>query len=165
MDATLISSAAASLLAAIDIGKGAVAVRDANRLATVITQMNEQLLNAQQSLFTHSAQLMALQQQYFQATKELAEIKEAIAQRANYTLVSIGNGFVAYRENVRPEPTEAVDPDAAHVEHYVCQVCFDAPGQRKVVLQPLWGGWLGCPVCKTGPAIANAPPEVTARRR
>ncbi|CUJ01102.1 MULTISPECIES: hypothetical protein [Achromobacter] len=165
MDFSLISGTVTTINSALDLGKAALGLRDANKLAAVVAEMNDKLLNAQQSLFTHNAQLMALQQEHLKATKELAEVKEAIAQRGDYTLVGIGNGFAAYRKNPTPEDSESADPSAAHFEHYLCQVCFDGPGQRKVLMQPLWGGWLGCPVCVSGPVTAQAAPTVIEKLR
>ncbi|MFC4338674.1 hypothetical protein [Cupriavidus numazuensis] len=135
MDLALLSGVATAIGVAKDIGKAAIGLRDANQLADVVSRMNEQLLKAQDSLFAHNAQLLQLQQQYFQATQELRVVKEAIAERSRYTLFELSPGGHVYRADARPVLSEAGDPIATEPQHYICQPCFDQVPNRKVVLQ------------------------------
>lgn len=118
--------------------------------------MNDQLLKAQDALFSHNAQLLALQQQLFETTEKLRKAEETIAERGRYSLVDVGGGQWAYRVNIVPTRSGAGEPRAAQSAHYVCQPCFD--NGRKVILQ--FGDAMGinqlwCPVCKTSVSASN----------
>lgn len=155
MDLTLVTGAVAALRTALDIGKTAVEIRDANKLNEVVIRMNEQLLQAQQSLFTHNAELMTLQQDHFKATQELRELKEALSERRRYTLVELVPGKFAYRADAVPMASGAGNEVRPQPEHYICQPCFDGVSKVKSVLQrsdstyqrrtmTTWS----CPTCK-----------------
>lgn len=146
MDLASISTAVSALKAAKDIGQAAVAFRDFNQAAGAIAQINEQLLKAQDSLFTHNAQLMELQQQHFEAREELRKLKEALAEKARYTLFEISPGEFVYRSDVVPQQGGSGEPGAAQPLHYLCQTCFDK-GSKSVLQKP--GDRLYCPLCKT----------------
>ena len=81
MDFALISTAVGSLKAAKDLGQAALGIRDFNQFASTISQINDQLLKAQESLFTHNAQLMQLQQDHFEARDELRKLRDAATER------------------------------------------------------------------------------------
>lgn len=151
MDLSLITGAAGALKTAVDIGRAAVDIRDNAKIGEAVVRMNEQLLNAQQSLFVHSAQLAELQQKYLEATQELTKVKETLAQRGRYSLFEIVPGQFVYRVDIRPESAGAGNPGGAEPEHYVCQPCFDGPELRRVVLRRIdsahWGRSWKCPVC------------------
>ena len=146
MDYSLIAVAATAIKVAKEIGASALSIRDANLVALEITRMNDQLLQAQQALFTHNTDLLGLQQQLFETSDKLRKAEELIAQRGSYALVETGLGQWAYRVNVRPKLGGADQPGAAQSAHYVCQKCFDAG--RKVVLK--FGAAFGPNLCCDG---------------
>lgn len=159
MDFTLVAGAASAISTAIGIGKTAVDIRDANKLSGAVIAMNEQLLNAQQSLFVHNASLMELQQKYFEATQELREVKETLAERQRYSLFEITPGFFVYRVNVDPSQSGSGTPGSAEPEHYVCQPCLDGPTKSRYVLRYYSGTDFGtywhCPGCKSDINVRN----------
>lgn len=144
MDFTLIPAALSSIRAAKEIGSSALALRDWNLVAAEIGKLNEQLITAQESLFSHNAQLLELQQQVFTLTERARKAEDALAERGQYKLVEIGKRTWAYEHTPSSRKTEDVG-----VAHYVCQSCFD--NGRKVVLQyfdSTVGETMDCPVCK-----------------
>ena len=152
MDLTLITGVAGALKTAIDLGKGALEIRDTTKLQSIVIAMNDQLLNAQQSLFTHNAELLALQQQYFEATQKLREAEETLAERGSYSLFELVPGNFAYRLHIPPEASAPGAELTSEPMHYVCQQCFDGPGKLKRVLKftPKGSGTYGhwtCPGC------------------
>ncbi|WP_241065483.1 hypothetical protein [Achromobacter insuavis] len=157
MDLSLVTGAVGALRTALDIGKAAVEIRDANKLNEVVIRMNEQLLNAQQSLFAHNAELLNLQQEHFKATQELRELNEALSERRRYTLFELGTGKFVYRAAGRPVLDERDGEIISEPEHYICQPCFDGPAKAKIILRGSYAADLGrpreiwhCPHCKTG---------------
>lgn len=148
MDISAITGALAAIKAARDISAAALAVRDWNLMAVEIARMNDQLLQAQQALFTHNAELLGIQQQLFETSDKLRKAEESLAQRASYLLVETGRGQFAYRVNLPPKLGGASQPGRAQALHYVCQSCFD--DGRKVVLSYEFAGvhCLTCHVCK-----------------
>lgn len=156
MDFSLVSAAITSIKTAKDIAGSALAVRDWNLVATEIAKMNDQLLKAQDALFSHNSQLLELQQQLFETTEKLRKAEESIAERGRYSLVDVGGGQWAYRVNVSPVQGGSGEPSASQFPHYVCQPCFD--NGRKVVLQlgdAMGYKHLWCPVCKTTVSAGN----------
>ena len=148
MDFTLISGAISSIKTAKDIGTAALAIRDSNILATEVAKMNEQLLRAQDSLFTHNSQLLSLQQELFELRDKLRVAEARITERGRYQLAEVSVGKWVYLH--RPNPIDPVASGATpHGRpHYVCQPCFD--NGRKVVLQYIestMGNSLDCSVC------------------
>jgi hypothetical protein len=156
MDLSLVGAAVTALNGARTLGKAAVEIRDFSKLATVVSEMNEKLLEAQDKLFAHNTQLLQLQGEYFETAKKLRDAEEALAKRARYTLVAIGDGAFVYRSNPVPPQSGSPEPIIAEPEHFVCQPCYDAPVSRLVVLQPLGDhGNLTCTVCRTRYIISN----------
>lgn len=151
MDYGLISVAATAITTAKELGKAAIGLRDFNQVAVAMSQINEQLLKAQDSLFSHNAQLMGLQQENFEAREELRKLKEALAERGRYSLFELSKGHFVYRMNVTPDQSRTSNPSSSEPLHYICQPCFDSG--RKVVLQKytVMGTdcGLNCSVCKT----------------
>lgn len=125
MDFGLISIAGTAISTAKDIGKAAMGLRDFSQVAAAMSQINDQLLKAQDSLFAHNAQIMALQQENFEAREELRKLKEALAQRARYSLFELSSGVFVYRMNVTPQLGGPTNPGSPEPTHYVCQPCFD----------------------------------------
>jgi hypothetical protein len=149
MDYSLVSAAVTAMSVAKELGKAALGIRDFNEIATVMAQLNDHLLKAQEALFAHNAQLLALQQEQFETTKELREVKEALAQRGRYALVELSDRVFVYRVNVAPIGGDVSDPLATEPLHYVCQSCFDK-GIKSVLQKHRFYGAvsLTCPVCK-----------------
>lgn len=158
MDVATISALFSSLKAVKEFGEAALAVHEFNEVAPIISNLNSEVLKAQDSLFSHNMELLSLQQKYFEATKELAEIREAIAQKARYTLFDLGVGQFAYRADPRPAGTHMGHPIGAEPEHYICQKCFDGPDHRKVVLIFRRGNctWY-CAVCSSSIYVRDVP--------
>jgi hypothetical protein len=152
----LISGAISSIKAAKDIGAAAVAIRDSSMLAGEVVKMNEQLLRAQDSLFSHNAQLLSLQQELFELRDRLRTAETRIAERGRYQLAEVSVGKWVYLH--KPDPDNPVASGATPYgrPHYVCQPCFD--NGRKVVLQYVEstiGNSLDCSVCKASLYVAE----------
>lgn len=150
MDYSLITGAAASIKTAIDIGRGALSARDTVLIAGEVARMNDQLLQAQQSLFAHNASLLELQQMHFETRDKLRIATEQLAQKGRYVLFQTGLGQFAYRIKLAPAQGGAGEPVPTQPLHYVCQKCFD--DGVKVVLRfedSDQAPALGCPSCKT----------------
>ncbi|WP_028226776.1 hypothetical protein [Paraburkholderia ferrariae] len=151
MDMQQLTAAFTSLKAATEFGRAALEVKNFNEIAPKLSDLNSKLLDAQQALFLHNAQLSELQEQHREATKELAEVKATLAERGRYLLHPVAPGRFVYRAEAT-----TTEPD-----HFVCQPCFDGPELRKAVLQnhPATaysdGTWRS-PVCKAAIKYANA---------
>ncbi|MDO8941520.1 MAG: hypothetical protein Q7U98_20365 [Methylicorpusculum sp.] len=150
MDYSLISSAIASLRAAKDIGNAALELREWNLVVGEMTKINGELLKAYDALFTHSADLLDLQEKYAKAVNELRQANEVLAERGRYTLFEIGRGKLVYRFNVVQAESEGSEAVTHQPVHYLCQPCFDLG--RKMVLQLYLdaadGPVAACPHCK-----------------
>jgi hypothetical protein len=150
MDFSSISIAVSSLKTAKEIGQAALAFRDFNQTAGAITQINEQLLKAQDGLFAHNSQLMELQQKYFEATEELRKLKEALAERGRYSLFQLSPNVFVYRVNVSPDASGSGDPGATDPMHYLCQPCFDKGVKSVLQKQASFGiQTIDCSICGT----------------
>ena len=140
MDLSLIGAATAALSAARDIGKSAIGLRDFNQVASAIAQLNEQLLNAQDSLFSHQTQLMAMQQEAFglkdalrqkeasliEAQEEIAKLKQKKLDLDQYErFLHIGGGWAYRRKGASPDNED---------EPTYCANCFE--NEQLSVLQP-----------------------------
>lgn len=158
MDLTTVSALFASLKAAKELGQAALSIHEFNEIAPVISNLNSELLKAQDSLFAHNTELLLLQQEHFKATQELAKIREALAEKARYTLFDLGGGQFVYRADARPAGTHMGNPVGAEPEHYVCQKCFDGPDRRKVVLGFRRGSFSWhCAVCDSSLYVEVGP--------
>ncbi|MGL0786563.1 hypothetical protein [Xanthomonas translucens] len=138
MDLTSITTVIASLASAQQLAAATLGVRDYNQSAAAIAKINEQLLAAQQGLLGHNAMLLQLQQDYFETTKQLRELKEAIAKKDSYPLVDIGNGALAYAVDIQAGGES--DPEIAKTQHHLCQICWDRDGVRSVLQPAPWYG-------------------------
>ena len=148
MDYGFLSIAAASITAARNIGSAALALRDFNQVAVAMSQINEQLLKAQDGLFAHNAQLHSLQQDNFSLTNRLREAEEKLAERSRYTLFEVASGTFVLRSNV---PVDTGDQGANGLEpvHYICQPCM-GKGIKSVLQKCNFFGLTGfrCAVCE-----------------
>ena len=133
MDFSVIVSAVSALNSAKELGRAALAIRDFNQFAGAISQINDQLLKAQESLFTHNSQLLDMQQKHLEAREELRNLKETLAERGRYSLVELTKGSFVYRLNVAPSESGTIDPVRPEPVHHLCQPCFDQG--VKIVLQ------------------------------
>ncbi|MBB5447113.1 MULTISPECIES: hypothetical protein [unclassified Paraburkholderia] len=152
MDFASFGSAVGALKSAIELGKTALELRDLNKVAPTIADMNAKLLEVQNSLLAHNTQLLELQGKHFAATEELRKVNEAMVERSRYALVHLGDGVFTYRVNLAPSVAASGDEPPPQPEHYICQSCFDDPaGSRKVVLAPVGhNGSLKCFHCSRG---------------
>lgn len=140
MDLSLIGATTAAISAAREIGKAAIGVRDFNQMATAISQLNEQLLKAQDSLFSHQTQLLAMQEELFglkdtlrqketaltEAQSEIAKLKQKKLDLDSYERVRHAGGAWVYRR-------KDVSPDNEDEPVY-CDNCFQQ--EQLSVLQP-----------------------------
>lgn len=167
MDFSFITGTAKGIKTAIDIGRNALAVRDAVLIAGEVARMNDQLLQAQQSLFAHNAALLDLQQIHFETRDKLRIATEQLAEKGRYVLFQTGVGQFAYRVNLAPAQSGTSEPVRSEPLHYICQQCFDRVGE-KVVLRfddsdsaPA----LGCPSCKAWVLADLVATEIRSRIR
>lgn len=167
MDFSLITGAISSLTSAKKLADAALQVRDFNQASAAISQINDQLLEAQQRLFAHNAALLMLQQQHFEATNEIRELKEALAERGRYSLFELSEGVFVYRVHQVPQQGGTTEPGEAEPQHYLCQGCFDK-GIKSVLQKGSRVGhlYLLCPQCDskfpTGAYVK--PPDLKVRR-
>ena len=131
MDLSLIATAITAISAARDIGKAAVELRDFNQLAAATSQIREQVLKAQDSLFAHNGQLFAMQQEIFdlkdllrqkesalvEAQNEIAKIKQKKLELEQYERFRLTEGGWVYRRK------EAATEDEKKMAY--CPNCFE----------------------------------------
>lgn len=147
MDLSIISAAAASLTAARDLGRAAMGVRDANLIAGTLTQMNDQILRAQDALFSHQAQLLALHEKLAHTQQQLRLAQEVVEQRSRYQLVELSLGVFVYRSKLG----KSLATGHGEPLHYVCQPCLDVRGQKAVLIryESMIEVTHRCPLCQT----------------
>lgn len=131
MDFTGLAAITGGLSSALDIGKAAVAARDAAKLSDAVLEMRDKIMDAQQRVMLLGAEAMALRDELGRAKDEALKLKAALQDRGSYELATVFNGATAYKPKVEPGKDGG---DAAQPTHYVCQRCFDVG--IKVVLQP-----------------------------
>ena len=158
MDATQISILSTSISTAIDMARALVGVRDATAIAQQTTALNDVLLNTQQALLRHNAEMFELQQKYFEAREELRKLKEAINESSRYPLVNLGCSVFAYRVDVVPEQSGTSQPTATQTPHYLCQPCLDVRGHKSVLQVGEYAAI--CSVCKRNSVIKQRPPAM-----
>lgn len=149
MDLSAISAAVSAITVSKELAKAALGVRDFNEMAAVVAKLNEQLLKAQEGLFGHQAQLLALQQEHFETTEKLRKAEKALAERGRYALIELSPGNFAYSANITPVDSEVGNPVSTEPPHNVCQPCFDK-GSKAVLRRTVFYGtevWT-CPVCR-----------------
>jgi hypothetical protein len=145
MDFSLIAAASSAIGAAREIGRAAVGVRDFNQLAATVSQLNDQLLKAQDALFTHQAQLLGLQQELFQTKEQLRIAQQVVEERGRYELFEISRGMFVYRLKLS---MEAGAPGAEPV-HYLCQPCFDRGVKNALIRREFANRVIHvCPSCR-----------------
>lgn len=151
MDYSLIATASTALGAARDLAKAAVGVRDFTQMATTVSQISDQLLKAQDSLFAHNAQLHALQQENFSLTNRLRELEEKDAERRRYALVEISDRtfVLGLKDREQLAAENLLEGWFAEPHHHICQPCM-AKGIKSVLQKhSVWGSVsLDCSVCK-----------------
>lgn len=144
MDISLLTAALTGIKTSYEMGVAAVGLRDANKIASAVSQINDQLLKDRENLILFSEKLMVMKEQLMHAQEENRELKAAAKERSNYALVKLASGNFVLQSKV--------DVNEASTEpmHYVCQPCFDFG--RKAVLQPyqiyVTSDMLRCPLCK-----------------
>jgi hypothetical protein len=142
MDFSVVTAAMSALTTARTLGQTLVGLRDFNESAAVVAQLNGELLRAQESLFSLSAQLHELQHENFQTAEELKGLRERLIDRARYALHELSQGVFVYRSN---GATATGDSEPVH---YLCQPCFDK-GAKAVLVYSLVTGHRRCPICRT----------------
>ncbi len=114
-----IQAAFSALKAAKELGAAALELHDFNQAAAAISQINTQLLKAQEGLFELQGAMFEAQAENHRLQEEVRQLKAAQDLRAKYEVVPLSPGNFAYRLKDSP-------PD----KHYVCQPCLDARGQE-----------------------------------
>lgn len=144
MDISYISATVVALNAAKDIAKAAVGIRDFNALAATVSQLNEQILKAQDSLFSHQSQLIALQKELGETKERLRLAEKVLEDRGRYELVELSIGVFVYRNKV--DDGEAL----AGALHLLCQPCFDAGRKAVLMRDESADGSIShvCPLCR-----------------
>src|SRR5690242_4880264 len=117
MDISLVTGAVTAIKAARELGSAALKIRDFNQFAGTIAKINDQLLRAQESLFAHNADMLELQQKYFESCEELRKLKAIAAERERYSLQELDRGVFAYQLK-SPAGTEGSEGEPLH---YLCQ--------------------------------------------
>lgn len=143
MDISYISATVVALNAAKDIAKAAVGIRDFNALAATVSQLNDQILKAQDSLFSHQSQLIALQEELRETKERLRLAQEVLEDRGRYELVELSRGVFVYR-------SKGGDREAmAGAHHLLCQPCFDV-GRKAVLMREESASAIChvCPLCR-----------------
>ncbi len=143
MDFSVVTAAMSALTTAKTLGQTLVGLRDFNESAAVVAQLNGELLRAQESLFSLSAQLHELQQENFRTAEELRDLRERLTERARYSLHELSRGVFVYRSN------GATAAGGSEPVHYLCQPCFDK-GVKSVLKYAEGFERHHCTVCKTG---------------
>lgn len=131
MDLSVLGAASAALTAAREIGKAAIGLRDFNQLAAVVSQLNDQILKAQESLFSHQAQLIGMQEELFKAKENIRAMEKMVEQRERYSLIELSAGVFTYRLNDR----SALGDGVSEPIHCICQPCLDIRGHKSVLLR------------------------------
>lgn len=140
MDPSLVAAIATALSTAQKLLSGAVKLRDNNLIGQAVADANDQLLKAQQDLFTHNAEMMKLQQEHFEVREQLQRMKAANAERDRYSLQELDKGVFAYGLKA---------PEAGEPLHYLCQPCFDKGTKSVLQDRDNFGAvTLKCPVCQ-----------------
>ncbi|MCA8430065.1 hypothetical protein [Burkholderia seminalis] len=171
MDVSFINAAAASLGIARDFGKAALAVRDFNEMAAIVSKLNDQILDAQDKLFALQRELFREQQEHFEAEKKIVELEKALKDQTDCELVDIGKGFRAYQDKDRAVPAGEVSPVAPNALHFFCQPCFESTGIKSTLQPDIYmgqqTGWK-CRICKEEFASGSPDPaamQAAIRRR
>lgn len=147
MDISLVTGAVTAIKAARELGSAALKVRDFNQFAGTIAQINDQLLKAQESLFAHNADMLELQQKYFEACEELRKLNLAASERARYSLHELSPRIFVYRMKDTPDSANSKDVEPPH---YLCQPCFDKGTKSVLQKYDMWGSiYLHCTICDT----------------
>ncbi|WP_285414630.1 hypothetical protein [Variovorax sp. efr-133-TYG-130] len=143
MDITLLTGLASSLKTTYDLGVAAVGIRDANKLALTVSEMNQKLLSAQHAVFGALNESMELQKRLLESEELNKQLQAKLSERGRYSLAEVCFGNFAY---VSTPNDSTPNPEPVH---YVCQACFDK-GQKSV-LRYLHGAnnsaYLLCPSC------------------
>lgn len=151
MDLSFITAANSALSAAREICKAAIGIRDFNQLATTVAQLNEQILKAQDSLFTLQTQLLTAQEEVMAAKQKNADLEKYISQRDSYSLVEVSLGNFAYRSKKDEIRIDLGGEETfADPAHHICQPCLDVRGHKSVLTMSIvWGTQTyTCPECK-----------------
>nr|WP_308006548.1 hypothetical protein [Xanthomonas albilineans] len=148
MDFASVSTAFTSLQLAKEALNSILVVRDFNAMAPKIAAINDQLLKAQDGLFTCSTKVSELQEKLLAATAELTELKKKAEQHARYSLFQLSPGIFVYGLKQREDGHEFAVKGNAEPMHYLCQSCLDNRGHR-VILQARGKGWV-CIGCNAG---------------
>lgn len=154
MDMSFIAAASSALTVAREISRASIAIRDFNAMAGTVSQLNDQILKAQDALFSHQSQLLAMQQELFQAQEKLRIAEKVIAERGNYELVELSQGVFVYR--LKPPPSAG--SGVSYHLHYLCQPCFDN-GAKAVLYRRETGLGVShsCPLCKISYQESSTP--------
>ena len=124
-----------------DLAVAALEARDASRMSTAVTQLNTQIINAQQGVLDLQASMLQMLSENQRLQEEIRGLKAAQDLHTKYQLATVSAGNFAYQLRDSPQPLQ-----------YICQPCLDVRS-HEVVLRyrgDQWGAqWLDCPECET----------------
>ena len=143
VDMAAIAGAASSLKAAVDIGKLAIGLRDAEMMRAKIIEMQGEISSALASAIAAQTDQMTMLQRVNDLEKEVANLKAWNTEKDNYELTTIARGATAYM--LKPDVRDSKPP------HWLCTQCFE--DRRRSILQlvnEIGGHWIyNCPGCSS----------------
>jgi hypothetical protein len=161
-DISAISAAISALNGAKDMAKAMIGLRDAQVLQPKIIELNQQLLEAQSSVFAVNQERATLIERISQLEKDLVRLKAWETEKQRYQLADIGDGTFAY---ALKESMSGGEPP-----HYICTNCYEQA--KKSILNstrlPGGGNLLTCASCSakliirhgyTPPSYVSSPEE------
>jgi len=151
-----IQAVAASIRAAVDIGKAAKSVADFNNFATAVADVNMKLMSVMAAANTAMEKQGQLIARVTELEAELREIKAKDRDAERYHLHTFPQTGVHAYALKDPVPSEPV--------HYLCAACFDK--NQRSTLQPtgMDGAFLKCQTCNSTIQIKKLPTPKVIRK-
>lgn len=147
MDLSALTAISSSISAAKEIGTALLDIRDANKMATTVTELNQKIIEAQSALINLQPQFFSLFNELVDANKQLELLRSSLDERNKYKLFELSPGVFCYQLKISSDLT-IKDQDPVH---YVCQPCLDNDGIKAVLVRGFKG--MGeivhkCPKCE-----------------
>lgn len=149
---TAIAATLNALRTSLDLAKGAIATRDDMKLAELDKSLHKEIIDVQSAaiellgkLSTATDEIDALKDRERELRREIAGIKERVAERAKYRLHELTDGIFVLACDAQTNDAGTTEP-----AHYLCQPCMDNEA-KKGVLQRKGGPvnvTLVCNLCK-----------------
>lgn len=150
IDFQSLSAAVSAINTAKELAKGAMGMHNAHQITSAVTQINAQLLDAQNSLFNAHMTLSNLREQHLVCMEELRSLKATIAQREEHALVRLSDGVFVYAAKALLGLDGAAHPIDHKQVACICQGCLDQGRKFVLIRQESLGAvMLNCPGCGT----------------